>query len=251
MNYFDRSRILIGVPGTFNYPHSKNWIECESTWIPKLREKGYDVKILLSDPEQNINYKIKGNFFITKNSDFKDGLYYKNYHYMSEYILSNNQYDYYVKIDSDSFVHPERFDEMISSLFINEFETPDYLGCCVPYRGWNSHDRIFTKIDEGYGFASGTGMMLSRKSLQIILNDFNPSVNTELHFDDKIVGDILRDKVSLYHDSRILFFSKYDMAEVVDLSPDGPSFISDDNSQLAIQHYCSGHMSEIMYKIYN
>jgi len=247
---FDRSKILIGVPGTFNYPHSKNWIECESTWIPILRDKGYDIKILLSDPEQDENYKVKGNFFITKNSDLKDGLYYKNYHHISDYILSSNKYDYYFKIDSDSFVHPERFDEMMSSLFDME-EVPDYLGCCVPYRGWNTYSKVFTRIEDGYSFASGAGMLLSRKSLQTILNDFNPSINTELHYDDKVVGDILRGKIHLYHDSRILFFSKYDMAGVISLSNVGAEFIGEDYSQLAIQHYCNGYMREIMDKIYN
>lgn len=246
----DRGRILIGVPGTFNYPHSKNWIECESTWIPLLREKGYDVKILLSDPDQNEIYKIKGNFFLSKNSDEKNGLYYKNYHFISKYILSSDKYDYYFKIDSDSFVHPERFDEMIVSLFNSE-EVPDYLGCCIPYLGWDTRTKVFCKIQTDYTFASGAGTLLSRKSLNLILNGFDPIIHTYLHFDDKVVGDILRYKVDMYHDSRILFFSKYDMAGLIDMSSEGVTFISDDDSQLAIQHYCAGHMREIMNKIYN
>lgn len=246
---FDRSKILIGVPGTYNYPNSKNWIECESTWIPLLRDKGYDVLILLSDESQIENYKIRGNFFITKNSDLKDGLYYKNYFHISDYVLISDRYDYYFKIDSDSFVHPERFDRMLQSL-IEMDETPDYLGCCCPARGWDTRTPCFEKIDEGHGFASGAAMMLSRKALEILKRDFNPDIHLDLHFDDLLVGNILRPHLPLYHDSRILMYSKYNMAEIVDLHDTGPAFITEEDSHLAIQHYCDGHMNEIISDIY-
>jgi len=247
---FDRSKILIGVPGTFNETHSKNWIECESTWIPKLREKGYNVKIILSDPEQSKNLDIKGNFFITKNSDLKDELYHKRWSHISEYVIGSDDYDFYFNIDSDCFVHPERFDDMMSSI-VNFNEPVDYLGCCIPYRGWNTYKSLFTKITDVYCYASGSAILLSKKSLSILKEKFDPAIHTELHFDDKVVGDILRGSVSFYHDSRILFFSKYDMAEVIYPSNEGPTFISDIDSQLAIQHYCNDHMREIMNKIYN
>lgn len=246
---FDRKRILIGVTGTFNPTHSKNWIECESTWVPKLREKGYTVMVLLSDEEQVEDYKIRGNFFITKNSDSKDGLYHKRWHFMSDYILESDEFDYYFNIDSDSFVHPERFDSMMISLMSLK-NIPDYLGCCIPYRGWNTTTKIFEKI-EGYGYASGTAIFLSRKSMNILRNNFDPSIHKELHFDDKTVGEILRNEVSLFHDSRILFFSKYNVAGVNFFGPSTSTFIADIDSQLAIQHYCNGHMQDIMKKIYN
>jgi hypothetical protein len=245
---FDRSRILIGVPGTYNYPHSKNWIECESTWIPILRDKGYNVKILLSDPQQDDNYKIKGNFFITKNVDTKDGLYYKNYFHIADYIISSNEFDYYFKIDSDSFVHPERFDNMIMYLLAME-KTPDYLGCCIPYLGWDPKKISFGVVEQEFCFASGAATFLSKISLKILKMDFDPSIHTELYIDDKIVGDILRTYLPLYHDSRILFFSKYNMCDMFQ-TPDEVESIEDVDSQLVIQHYCNGHMHEILSEIY-
>lgn len=78
--------------------------------------------------------------------------------------------------------------------------------------------------------------------------NFDPSIHTELYIDDKVVGDILRPYLPLYHDSRIIFFSKYNMCDMFQ-KPDEVESIEDVDSQLVIQHYCNGHMLEILSEI--
>ena len=43
-------KVLITITGTWAKTHYKNWIECETTWVPKLREKGFEVLYLMSNP---------------------------------------------------------------------------------------------------------------------------------------------------------------------------------------------------------
>ena len=44
------NNIIILVTGCKTEPWNSNWKECERTWVPLLREIGYDVKIAFGDP---------------------------------------------------------------------------------------------------------------------------------------------------------------------------------------------------------
>ena len=241
------SKTLITIPGTWNSPHSKNWMECEFTWVPKLRKMGFDVIYLMSNPHLDKDYELLGNFFFSKCLDGKEHLYYKNHYFVSQYILNETNYDYVFKIDSDTFVHPYRF---ISLLQEHTIHSPkNYMGCVIPYPGLNTHSLNKYYIEEEKYYASGAGYLLSRKVLQFLIDDFNPSENPSALYDDLIVGDILyQRKLNLFHDSRILFESPYKRT-ISDPHNIGTPFIGEVDSFLALQHYCDGHMKEIMDKL--
>ena len=66
-------------------------------------------------------------------------------------------------------------------------------------------------------------------------------------FEDKIVGEILYNAgINLFHDSRLLFSSPY--KQTIN-NPSGKpiNFIGNKDSFLAVQHYCDGHMKELMH----
>jgi len=64
---------------------------------------------------------------------------------------------------------------------------------------------------------------------------------------DLIAGHILyKNGINLWHDSRIIFDSKYKTI----MSGVGQPFVGDKDSFMTVQHYCNGHMQEIMEMLY-
>jgi hypothetical protein len=112
-------KIVIMVTGS--HRKSENHIECEQTWIPKLREMGFDVFVALGNVDvENYGHLTLNDFknyyeFINEHTiqfrtfDSKVGLFDKSIKLPIQWILENTNYEYYFRIDSDSFVHPERF----------------------------------------------------------------------------------------------------------------------------------------------
>jgi len=49
-------RVLITITGTWAESHAKNWMECEMTWVSRLRKMGFDVvygdQIVIKDATQ-------------------------------------------------------------------------------------------------------------------------------------------------------------------------------------------------------
>ena len=242
------SKTLITITGNYTLSHYSNWIECESTWVPKLREKGFDVLYLMSNPHLDKDYELKGNFFFSNCSDDLDQIYYKNHHYISQYVLNETDYDYRFQIDSDTFVHPERFIKLIEDHTLTN--PKDYVGCVIPYPGFNTNNLVQQYIDTPGHYASGgSGFLVSRKSMGYMVEDFDPITYPYLNFCDKITGEILYKRdILLFHDSRILFESPYKRT-ISDPHNIGTPFIGEMDSFLALQHYCDGHMKEIMDKL--
>ena len=239
---------LITIIGTWAESHSKNWIECESTWVPKLRELGFEVLILMSNPYLDKEYEKIGNFFFSKCSDNPDEIYLKSQYFISKYVLTKTNYEYRFQLDSDSFVHPDRFIKFIKDYTIN---TPkDYVGCAIPYPGFHWDNLIQKEIDDNNIWASGgSGFLLSRKSMKCIVNGFKRNEWEDLYIEDYIVGKILyKNNIKLFHDSRLLFSSPY--KQIINNPGNDPiNFIGNKDSFLAVQHYCHGHMQEIIDKL--
>jgi hypothetical protein len=243
-------KILISVPTCFIPPHDKNWIESKETWVPLLKNMGYDFIFTASDMSIKSEYEIKGEMFYSRCSDEWDELFIKRVYFLSKWFINQDKYSHIFFIDSDSFVHPDRFNKEIEKIFEN-FETIDYMGCAAPYNHWNPHVPNLMFIEEKGYFAAGAGFMLSKKSLDLIANNFNFEEYQTITkgSDDLIIGDFLYKKgIKLLHNNSISFESKWRKV-IVDPNGIGVPDISDNNCHLFIQHYCNGHMREILSKL--
>lgn len=241
------SRVLVSVVGTTKSPHHENWIECAKTWVPHLRNLGYKVVVLLSDEKMHYDYVLRGDFLLTKSSDEKMGLFYKKVLSPIKFILDHDDYDYYFAIDSDSFVHPFRFDEMIRRN-IYDYKEVDYMGTVIPYNGINPN--VWSRfIHLSYSHASGCSYMLSRKSMRIVLEEYEKKgegIFRSECYEDCVVGRILSEKgIPLLSDSRIYMESPY--KTIIGNPHNNPiPYIGDESGRhLSIQHYTNGHMEEI------
>jgi hypothetical protein len=243
----DLSRVLISVVGTNKSPHHENWVECSKTWVPYLRKLGYKVVVLLADDKMYYDYSLRGDFFISKCDDAKEGLFYKKILNPIKWILENNDFDYYFTIDSDSFVHPIRFENMLYRNFY-DYDKIDYMGTAIPYIGTNPN--VWSRVVYlQYAHASGCAYMLSRKSMEIILEayeKYQDSIFKTGCYEDCVVGDILQsNKISLLSDTKIYMESPFQQV-IGNPNKNIVPYIGDESGRhLAIQHYVSGHMEEI------
>lgn len=240
-------KILISIPTCFIPPHDKNWLESKETWVPLLKNMGYDFIFTASDISISSDYEIKDEMFYSRCSDEWDELFFKRVYYLSKWFITQDKYSHVFFIDSDSFVHPYRFNEEMEKVF-QTFEVIDYMGCAAPYNHWNPHVPNLMFIEEKGYFAAGAGFMLSKKSLDLIANNFNFDEYQTITkgADDWIIGDFLyKQGIKLLHNNSISFESKWRKV-IVDPQGIGVPDISDRNNHLFIQHYCNGNMQEIL-----
>jgi hypothetical protein len=245
---FDKSKLMIMVTGTTIEPWDQNWKECESTWIPELRKLGYTVMVAIGNPNLETEWKIDGDMIWFKAEDTKRGLYDKSIRLPIKWILEETNYEYYFRIDSDSFTEPNRFEVMLNENF-KEKSDIDYMGCCHPVNYWNPNKPTkFTVCRERY-FASGCGYLISKKAMKVALEKMRMVEDVDPEIDDWVLGRAMwENEIPLFHDGRIYFESKYNEI-VLDESGVGVPDIGDPNSHLAIQHYMNGHMEEAMVSL--
>ena len=236
---------MIMVTGTTIEPWDQNWKECESTWIPELRKLGYTVMVAIGNPNLETEWKIDGDMIWFKAEDTKRGLYDKSIRLPIKWILEETNYEYYFRIDSDSFTEPNRFEVMLDENFKEKLDI-DYMGCCHPVNYWNPNKPTkFTVCRERY-FASGCGYLISKKAMKVALEKMRMVEDVDPEIDDWVLGRAMwENEIPLFHDGRIYFESKYNEI-VLDESGVGMPDIGDPNSHLAIQHYMNGHMEEAM-----
>jgi len=248
MNF--RDNIIILVTGTLIEPWDKNWKECEDTWVKVLRKIGYTVMISIGDETIDDYYKIDGNTIYFKTSDTKFGLYDKSLKLPIKWILEKTKYQYYFRIDSDSFVEPYRFDKMLKEN-LEEFPNLNYMGCCMPYLGWNPfiQNKFWIPRENHKSFASGTAYLISRFAMETASTYMRLEREIERTIDDYVLGRCMRENnIPLLHDSRIFMESKHRRI-TSDPHNVGVPDISDVESHLAIQHYMNGHMNDCMEKL--
>ena len=244
----DRSKIIILVTGTTIQPYDSNWKECEATWIPELRKLGYDVMVAIGNSDLETEWKIDGDMIWFKAEDTKRGLYDKSIRLPIKWILKETNYEYYFRVDSDSFVEPCRFDIMMRQN-LTDFPNVDYMGCCHPTDHWNPHSSIRLFVCKPKYIASGCGYMVSRKAMEIALNNMRIVDEVDYQIDDWVLGRAMwENNIPVLHDTRILFESKYKELSVDERGIPLPD-ISQFNSHLAIQHYMNGHMEEAMVSL--
>lgn len=248
MKVRDKKRTLVTIIGTWKQSHSKNWIECESTWVPLLRDLGYDVWVIVSNTHMDKEFERRGNFFFVNCADTLNEIYYKSHYYISKWFINQMEYDYRFHLDSDSFIHPSKFDKFITEYTL---EKPrEYVGCVQPYPGLNPHELITKEFNNyslyGHG---GSGILLSKRVHTYLYDDFERSEHKNMGACDRIAGELLnRNGVKLWHDSRLLFESPYKRV-LHDPHNIGIPFIGNKDSFLVSQHYCNGYMQEILNKL--
>lgn len=244
-------KVLIGIPTLFHNPNYKgkdglwkNWIECENTWVPLLRKKGFNVIYLVSNEFLNKDYKYNDPFLSINCTDDELGFFKKTSLGPFKYVMEQTNYEYFFRIDNDCFVHPERFVDMLADV-LSRFDV-DYLGAHYPRHPeidpCVSHQQEIYNFNSNsyYGFASGAAFMVSRKSMKKVLEQY---IWSDLP-DDLRVSDILKaNQIPLLNDTRICYDSPYYRLQSIP-GKEHP-FIGQSFSHLAIQHYCNGKMKEI------
>lgn len=241
---FDKSKLIILVTGTTIEPWAQNWKECKSTWIPEIKKLGYNVMVAIGNPNLETEWQIDGDMIWFKAEDTKRGLYDKSIRLPIDWILSETDYEYYFRIDSDSFVHPSRFDWMITENLSNGI--PHYMGCAHPAASTNPYESFKYVVCKERTIASGCGYMVSRAAMKVAKEKMRIDEDIDYEIDDWVLGRAMWEtQVPLIHDSRILFESKH-KALAADPHNIGLPYIGDTHSHLAIQHYMNGHMEESM-----
>jgi hypothetical protein len=244
---FDRNKIMILVTGTTIAPWDQNWKECEATWIPELRKLGYNVKVAIGNPTMNKYVKEMDNIVYFAAEDTKRGLFDKSIRLPCRWILEETNYDYYFRIDSDSFVHPHRFDIMLQENLSDGIVS--YMGCAHPANMTNPYDTFKYVVCKERTIASGCGYMVSKPAMKVALDKMRIDEDIDYEIDDWVLGRAMwENQIPLMHDSRILFESKYNPL-AADPWNIGLPDIADPNSHLAIQHYMNGHMEEAMISL--
>lgn len=252
--------VVIMVTGTNIKPHDENHKECEATWVPRLRELGFKVIIAVGNPEiDKRKTKIPEDWvdyykFIDDNTiqfntfDTKDGLFDKSIFLPAKWVLEETNYKYYFRVDSDSFIAPVRFKKMLEE---NLFQYPDvdYMGCCLPWNGWNPHEHKKMIMCRHRHFAAGAGYMVSRRAMRIALEKMRVLQPYEFQADDWVLGRAMWENgIPLLHDSRIYFESKHKVL-IKDYKGLGQPDIADKQSHLALQHYMNGQMKDAAKKL--
>jgi hypothetical protein len=246
---FDRSKIMIMVTGTTIEPWAQNWKECYNTWIPELKKLGYPVMVAIGNPDLENYFKIEDDIIYFKAADTKMGLWDKSIRLPIKWILQETNYEYYFRIDSDSFVAPKRFDRMIVENF-SQIPNIHYMGCSTPANFINPHLNKRFFICTPLTIASGCGYLVSRHAMMIADSKMRiDEYPVDYTIDDWVLGRAMWENgIELLHDSRILFESQYNRLAA---DPDniGLPDIADTESHLAIQHYMNGHMEEAMISL--
>jgi len=244
---FDKRKMIILVTGTTIEPWAQNWKECETTWIPELRKLGYTVMVAIGNPNLHSQWQIEGNMIWFKAEDTKRGLFDKSIAMPIDWILKETDYEYYFRIDSDSFVHPHRFDVMLRENLSDNIT--HYMGCAHPAAMTNPYESFTYIVSKERTIASGCGYMVSRPAMKVAQQKMRIDENVDYEIDDWVLGRAMwENRVPLLHDSRIIFESKYNpLAD--DPFNIGLPYIGDAHSHLAIQHYMNGHMEEAMVSL--
>lgn len=244
---FDKNKLIILVTGTTIEPWAQNWKECKSTWIPEIKKLGYQVMVAIGNPNLETEWKIDGDIIWFKAENTKRGLYDKSIRLPIDWILCETDYEYYFRIDSDSFVHPSRFDYMITENLINGI--PHYLGCAHPAASTNPYENFKYVVCKERTIASGCGYMVSRAAMKVAKEKMRIDEDIDYEIDDWVLGRAMwENNVPLTHDSRILFESKHNPL-AADPHNIGLPYIGDIYSHLAIQHYMNGYMEESMVNL--
>ena len=242
-----KDKLVFGIRSCLVHPHSARHKECLDTWGKHAKEQGYSVKVLLGDPTIEEEYKCTPDYIWSRAKDEgKDEMFEKSILYPSKWFLDETDYEYFFITDNDSFVDVSKFIENLEDV-IEERGEVDYMGCCMPYRGWSLYETKTEAIEEkGFYASGGSGFLLSRKAARILVDNFDAKNYQSTMWDDLIAGKILFENgINLLHNGRMLFASPF-CFDIHNAEGEEIPYIGDETGRhLVVQHYVDGKMEEI------
>ena len=271
-------KVLINIPITFHQKYLNQVEEGKQTWVKSCP---YPVIYSVPNPLLNKEYDLKDNYLQCKCTDDPNyNFSLKRFYFIKWAITSGQQFDYLYLTDTDTFVHPYRLQEALTDYYSNQ-PNIDFIGEKYPRGGHPIEEngnpiKFFVHPEERYRVydyeiekiealkkvwghstprtfaAGGVGYILSKRSAQKIVNDFDGLLNI-IHslddfgnMDDLVIAQFLYSKnISLYNDSRFTQFNYGDTDDILD-----PVMINIENSKTMIaQHDRQGEFNNIIKKM--
>jgi len=224
--------------------------EIESTWLKDVINHHIDYRFVCGDDNLQTTFKDDGHVLCFNTSDEFNNIFMKRIYLFGKWFLENRNESHILFIDSDCYLNVNRFLNDLKYLSLS-FKTIDYMGCIYPYPGFNPYESFYSIIFDENSFISGSCFILSKKSLNILINSYNEILKLNIDYgkDDVIVSKILqKNGIPILHNKNVCFESKYKRL-INDPQKIGVPDISNENSNLWCQHYLEGHFNEIHEKI--
>ena len=246
--------LVIGIRSTLVNPYPERHQECLDTWGREFQNKGYNVKVLLGDPNLTPPYKEDSNILWSSSPDDHDNVFFKAVYYPYQWFLNETDYKYFFITDNDTFIHCDKFISRLEYI-IDKYKEVDFWGCELPWWGGQFsivRDQALTDYHQASG---GSGWLVSRKAAQIVIKqglDHIKNLDT-YWYDDLITSQILKkNSIELISDSTLLFDSPFKKSiHVLEGAEPCPYIGNESGNHLIAQHYVNGKMKDIMNYIKN
>jgi hypothetical protein len=240
-------KLLIAIKDTSNPEYKIRAEECYNTWGKEFEKLGVDLIFLKEDPLQLKNYIFKDKSLYSRAAIEKEGIFYKYLYYPFEWFIKETKYEYLVIVDSDTFVHPQKFLNRFE-FWRDKYPQIELIGSALPIRGWNfmdPHLQILSK--ENKYWPSGCLFVVKRSLINKFITEFDFDLDELTYHDDYTLGMFCNKRnIPFLHDSSICFQSPTQEAHVSNpFSIPIPFIGSSEGSHLIAQHYLSGQMGEI------
>jgi len=253
-----KDNVAIGIRGCIKHPWTDNWQECLDTWAGQMISDGWRVKVHIGHPELSEDYIDLNELFLCKTTDNMGGVFMKSVYYPSKWLLEQDKYTHIFVTDSDTFVHPKRFENEILKLQ-KIYGELDYVGALIPITDNDIEEDFSSKRipnpagDEKFKHISGgSGFLISKKTASKVVNEINFKAYLQyqdfkddwFYYDDYFLGKIV-EKYSIPSIHTNAFQStSHQKNDILGCNP--PAIESDEGSFVCVQHYRAGDMKEIM-----
>jgi len=253
-----KNNVAIGIRGCIKDPWTQNWQECLATWAGKMITDGWRIKVHIGHPELTDDYIDLQNFFVCKTTDNMGGVFMKSVYYPSKWLLEQDKYTHIFVTDSDSFIHPQRFENEILKLQ-KIYGELDYVGALIPIYDIDiEKDFSIKKIpndssNSKYTYASGgSGFLLSKKLAERVVLEIDNRAYLQykdfkddwFYYDDYFLGKIVEKYSIPSIHSNAFQSTSHQRNEILDCEP--PPIESKRGSFVCVQHYRAGDMKDIM-----
>ena len=261
------SKMGIHIRGCLYKNWPQNYSECLDTWGKVMTNDGWRIKVVIGHPELDQTYKDSRDFFFVNTTDGMEGVFEKTIYASCKWLVEQEEKEWVFITDSDTFVHPVRFTNMLNELY-QRYGNLDYVGAARPV--WynvntamdfsvslndkDTKEKLGKPILERVGgiyLSGGSGFILSKKSAQIIVDSWEsksyeqyPEFKEEFrYYDDCLTGLMLsHGGIDAIHTNAFQSTSP----KINDII--GPPILGieyDAGSFIAVQHYQYGEMERL------
>ena len=253
-----KESVAIGIRGCIKHPWTDNWQECLDTWAGQMISDGWRVKVHIGHPELSEDYVELNELFLCKTTDNMGGVFMKSVYYPSKWLLEQDKYTHIFVTDSDTFIHPKRFEEELIKLQ-HIYGDLDYVGAVIPIYDINIEvDFAIKKTpnlmnDYKYTYVSGgSGFLISKKLAEKVVFEIDSKSYLQykefkddwFYYDDYFLGKIA-EKYSIQPIHSNSFQStSHNKNDILGCEP--PPIESKGGDFVCVQHYRAGDMKSIM-----